>query len=356
MKAPLSVRTLPESEFPSWNDLIAGSAEGSVYAAPEYLEALCGAAGGSFRVFVAERGGEIQGGIALYERSSRPGTFVAPRLLLYYNGPVLRTFETHYPSQQTARRNEILEALREELAGRGYGRIAFRCRSPLTDVRVFLARGWTSRPQYSYVVPLEDLAALRGRMEQNLRRLVDRCGAQGLTITEDDDFESFFRMHSQVHDRKGAALYLPKAAFQRYFERIRAQRLGRLFHARLPSGESISTQLVLLGPHPVSHTVSAAADAAHLKLGATAFLRWGVFERLAALGSTANDLTDAALNPVTHFKAQLGGDLVACHLLEAPDSPPFRRQRRLEEFRRFLRRRAAGLARRFRRAPASEPA
>jgi len=31
---------------------------------------------------------------------------------------------------------------------------------------------------------------------------------------------------------------------------------------------------------------------------------------LAALGYDGIDLTDAALNPVTHFKSQLGGELV----------------------------------------------
>ena len=66
----------------------------------------------------------------------------------------------------------------------------------------------------------------------------------------------------------------------------------------------------------VSHTVSAAADADHLRMGATAFLRWKVLESLSALGYKANDLTDAALNPVTHFKSQLGGNLETCLVFE----------------------------------------
>ena len=36
-------------------------------------------------------------------------------------------------------------------------------------------------------------------------------------------------------------------------------------------GRSISAQLVLAGPHPVAHNLSAAADARFLTLGATAF-------------------------------------------------------------------------------------
>jgi hypothetical protein len=56
-------------------------------------------------------------------------------------------------------------------------------------------------------------------------------------------------------------------------------------------------------------------------MGATAFLRWKVFEVLSGLGYAANDLTDAALNSVAHFKSQLGGTLEMCLILEKPPRP-----------------------------------
>ncbi len=307
--------------------------------------------GGSYRILAVEKGDEILGGVAVYERTSRLGTYVSPRLLLYYNGILLRPFETRYPSQRTSRQNEILEALASGLAARGYGHIALRCRSSITDVRVLLARGWTASLQYSYAVPLSDLDLLWARVEQNLRRLVERAGREGLSVTEDDDFDSFFRLHSQIHERKGVRLYLPRAAFERFFGRLRSRGLARLFHARLPQGPSVSTQLVLVGANTMSDTVCAAADGQYLNLGATAFLRWNVFKRLSEQGVTANDLTDAPLNPVTHFKAQLGGDLHLCLLLESPESARFRWARRSREMTKFLRKKLAASADRLRRRP-----
>ncbi len=344
MKAGLAARLLEEADYPAWNDLVARSPQGGAYNTPEYLDALCEAAGGRFRILGVEKGDELLGGIALYERSSRLGMYVSPRLLLYYNGIILRPFETRYPSLRTSRQNEILEALVRALADRGYGQVGLRCRGSLTDVRVFLARGWTARLQYSYVVPLADMDQLWGRMEQNLRRLVERAAREGVSVTEDDDFDSFFRLHSQIHERKGVRLYLPQAAFERFIARLRSRGVARLFHARLPQGISVSTQLVLLGPNAVSDTVCAAADAQYLNLGATAFLRWNVFKRLSENGATANDLTDAALNPVTHFKAQLGGDLHLCLLLESPESAGFRWARRSREMTHLLRKKVGTLA------------
>jgi GNAT acetyltransferase-like protein len=310
--APADARLLPQADHERWDRFVARSRTGSAYSTAGYLDALCEATGGRYRVLAVERGTEILGGIALYEEPSRLGLRVSPRRLLYYNGVVLRDHDTKYPSERTARDVETLSALEEALAALGLAGLRFKSRSPFTDARVFLTRGWTAELIYTYVVSFADLPSAWGRVEQNLRRLVERCSKQGVAMTIDDDFDSFYRLHEQTHERKGAPLYLPRAAFQRYFERLRSRDLCGLFHARLPDGRSIAAQLVLLGAHPVTHTVCAAADADHLKLGASAFLRWKVFEELSRRGYAANDLTDASLNPVTHFKSQLGGTLETC--------------------------------------------
>lgn len=324
MKEPVRVRQLTEADYEAWNDLVAASPEGSPYSTPEYLAVLSEATGGRFRILAAERADQLLGGVALYEERTRLGLAVSPRLLLYYNGFVLRHYETKYPSVRSARQVEALTALRDALHRSGYSSLKLNCRHPLTDARVLLAGGWSVRPSYTYVVAIDDAARLRGRMEQNLRRLIERCGQQGIVAGEDLDFESFFGMHLQTHERKGADLYLPRTAFERYFRRLHAAGLARLYHARLPEGRAIATQLVLAGRHPVAHTISAGAEAQYLNLGATAFLRNHVFEDLSGRGYVALDLTDATLSPVSHFKSQLGGDLQTCLTLEARPTTPVR--------------------------------
>ncbi len=324
MRPEVTSRTLGESDYDAWNELVAKAPEGSIYSTPEYLAALCEATGGRFRIVAAQKGDELVGGVALYEEPGRWGTIVSPRLLLYYNGPVLRAYETKYPSQRTARHLETLKVLADALGAEPYARLRLKPRAALADLRVFQDRGWRVWPAYTYVVSLEDLKGQRERVDQNLRRLIDRCTRQGICFTDDDDFESFFAMHLQLHERKGAPLYLPKAAFERWFRRLKAAGLARLFQARLPEGRSIAAQITLLGSHPVAHTVSAGADCEFLNLGASAFLRWRSFDALAALGYRGNDLTDAALNPVTHFKSQLGGELQAALVAQRPDAPKLR--------------------------------
>lgn len=313
------IREIGEADYPQWDKLLAASPEGSIYSDPRYLDALSSATGARFRVLGLYRAGELDGGVALFEQPSAGGAIVMPRLLLYYQGPVLRRYATKYPSEQTSRHAAAVGTLADHLSTRGYGAVVLKSPSSFTDVRAFLERGWSAWPSYTYVVPLDDLRQQWERVERNLRRQIKRCEeTDRLVFTADDDFESFFRLHASTLARKRAAAYLPKARFARYFDKLRHQGLARIFHARLPDGMPIATQLVLLGPYTTSHTVCAGGDLQHGRSGAQAFLRWKAFEHLSQLGYGANDLTDAALNPVTHFKSQLGGDLKPSFVIESP--------------------------------------
>ncbi len=323
MGAKVATRYLTEKDYACWNALVAASSHGSIYSTPEYLDVLCSESNATFRILVAERAGEMVGGIALFERTSRWGPYVSGRLLLYYNGFVLKPHASKYPSEQTARDIETISALAEELSQEKYGRFEIKNRGALTDVRAVLEQGWKVWPSYSYVVKIDDLETAWSRVEQNLRRLVGRCESEGICFTDDDDFDSFYRLHEQTHHRKGSTLYLPQKSFERYFKRLRGQGLCAVYHARTGAGQAIASQLVLLGNHPISHTVSAGADAAFLKTGANAFLRWRAFQHLSKLGYLGNDLTDAQLNPVTHFKSQFGGNLEMNLILSRPDRGAF---------------------------------
>jgi hypothetical protein len=344
VSAPLTVQTLPESAYAEWAGLVAASPDGSIYATAQYLDTLCVAAGGRFRILGVRRGDQLVGGLPLYEQVSRKGVFVGPRLLLYYLGPVLKRPESKYPSQRSANSLAAMGALVDAMPSLGFAKITLKGRHTVSDVRPFLAKGWNSWPSYSYVVPLHDLPGQWNRVEQNLRRLVDRCAEQQMMHTEDDDFETFLRLHKLTMSHHDAALYLPDAAFRRWFEMLHGSGLCRLFHARLPTGDSIAAQIVLLGDHLVSHTVSAAIDPAHRRLGAAAFLRWRTFEWLARHGKTANDLTDAALNSVTHFKSQLGGELVTNLVVETRGTAEWRARSAIEGAYYAVRRRASAIA------------
>jgi hypothetical protein len=206
------------------------------------------------------------------------------------------------------------------------------------------------------VVELGDLTAQWGRVEQNLRRLVERGRQQGLVLSQDDDFAGFYALHAATLGRRDVASYLPREPFGRWFERLHAEKIARLYHARMPDGRIAATQLVLAGAHRVTHTISAASDPELQSSGANPFLRWSAFEALAKEGYTGNDLTDASLKPVTHFKAQLGGNLSLALVAESPVSRQWRISRAAEQLYRGARGAARGLRDRLRGRQPDQPA
>ncbi len=324
MRTGYRCEVLPESRYDEWLKFVAASPEGSIYAAPHYLAALSRADGGRFVLLGVHFGEELVGGVALYEKDSRFGSYVSPRPLLYYNGVLLRRYDIRYPSERTARHIKTLEVLEPTLVKRNYALLTLASRSSMTDVRPFTAAGWHVQPRYSYVVDIGDLASLWTRTEQNLRRLVKRCEREGITFHQDGDFDAFFRLHTSIMDRREHGYYLSEAAFRRFFQELHAASLCQLYEARTATGQVIASQLVLLGPNPVCHIAAAATDQEFQSSGVSAFLRWKSFEALSALGHTAVDLTDAALNPVTHFKSQLGGELKLSLALHAPQRLAYR--------------------------------
>ncbi len=315
---------LPEARYDEWTRFVQSAPRGCIYQTPAYLRALCGATSGRFRILAVEKGEEIVGGIALYEETTGGGVHVSPRLLLYYNGPVLTALASRYPYRETSEHLKILDAMERWLRGAGYGRLSLKCAPGMTEIRTFTSRGWTVTPTWSYVVPIVDLVETWGRIEQNLTRLVKRAKKEGVTVTEDEDFDSFYRLHLNTMDRKDRATYLSRERFETWFRTLHRQGLATLFHARLADGTAVATALVLLGEHAVAQTVSAAADAEHQGLGTNPLLRWASFERLHERGYRGVDLTDASLNPVTSFKGQLGGDLVMSLEVDAPRTLRFR--------------------------------
>ena len=139
-----------------------------------------------------------------------------------------------------------------------------------------------------------------------------------MTVREEEDDGAFLRLHHEVIARKGMEPYLPDEAFGGYLAGLRAARLGKLFLVRDREGMPGAGQAVLLGPRGEAHTALAAGNLDLERRGAAALLRLRTFDALAAQGVTSIDLTDAALNAVTRFKSQLGGELQLHLLLASP--------------------------------------
>lgn len=327
---------LTPEEYDAWDAFVYSTRNGSIFSTAEYLDEFCSAAGGTFRIAAVKQDGKLIGGIAFYRQESRWGPVSGPRLLFPYNGLVYAESDSTYPSRKESLELKVQSALAECIEHERFASIMVKCRSPIQDIRVFMERGWEIRPTYTFVVDFSNLEAQWGRVDRNLKRLIKRCDAGEFAFTDDRDFESFYRLHLAVHDRKGAPVYLPAGKFRTWFLALADKGLARLFQARTSEGEAVAAQIVLTGNHKLSHTISAGSDERFSKFGVNAFLRWKAFEKLHELGYEQNDLTDASLNSVSRFKSQLGGELKMSFALNPPPTRLYRAGSAVENFARRI--------------------
>ncbi len=336
------VRILRDKDFDAWDAFVYSTVNGSIFSTAEYLDVLCRSTGDSYKVAAIDRDGAFIGGVALYAHKGRWGQVSGPRFLLPYTGLVYTVGDSKYPSRSESLELKLHTALAEFIEQQDLASVMIKCRAPVKDIRVFMERGWRTVPTYTYVIDFTDLDAQWSRIDRNLRRLIKRCDAGDFVLTEDDDFDAFFALHLQVHERKGAPLYLPADSFRQYFMALHEKGLARLFHARTADGQAVASQIVLAGRHSLTHTVAAGSDDKYIKTGVNALLRWKTFETLSRDGFCFNDLTDASLNSVSRFKSQLGGELQMSFAVGPPPALLYRVGSRVEKVAREFKGRIAG--------------
>jgi hypothetical protein len=92
----------------------------------------------------------------------------------------------------------------------------------------------------------------------------------------------------------------------------------------------------------------AGSDPQFLQSGASAFLRWKVFEDLSGRGYQFNDLTDAMNDRVAKFKSQFGGRLEPSFVVYKEISSRLRRENKLKN---IVQPRLNAIRNKFRKAP-----
>ena len=329
MTGELTIKYLEESEYELWDRFVDDSRHGSIYSQSYFLEAICKAFGTRFRILAVFKNEELVGGIGLHLEPGRYGDMIQLRPLLYYNGPVIKDFESKYPSVTESRQVEVIEVLLGELNGGRYASAELSNTFAFHDLRPFFRHGWQLFPRYTYIVPINDPARHWEQVEQNLRRLISRCERQGFHLEPSDDAGDFYSMHEKTYLRKGVQPYIGRDQFIKLHQALKARGACQIYFAVTPDGRRAAGEVVLMSKHPLTHTWMAGSEPDLLRTGASAFLRWKVFEDLHRRGYAFNDLTDAMNEHVAKFKSQLGGRLENSFVVHKVISPRLKLQKRI---------------------------
>jgi hypothetical protein len=285
----------PAPPAPRYDDLVARSPQGSIFATSWWLDAV---APGSWRRHELEKGEELVAAWPTVVRRSRWGDVHGGAPLTPFLGPLLPPGEG---ARRRSREIEAIDSLLERIGAFAY--LEARCH-PAFDYWTPLAwRGFTQTSRYTWrLLDLEDLEAAFKGFRENVRGHVRAAEKRGLSV-EEAPLDQFVALH-----RRRAASHEDWSTTDRQtIERIDAacERRGArtILLARDPEGQARAGAYVVHDERFAYYLMSATDGEVR---GSAALVVWEAVKRAAERG-LGFDFEGSMLPHVEPFVRGFGG-------------------------------------------------
>ncbi|MEM2779993.1 MAG: GNAT family N-acetyltransferase [Candidatus Bathyarchaeia archaeon] len=173
------------------------------------------------------------------------------------------------------------------------------------------------KPHYTYIVNLESLDILWGKLEKRARNAVRKASKSGLKLTMAQslsDLKDYYLLHIQTYERTGAKPH-PSEYFETIWKMLFPQNMAQIFFAEY-NGKRIAAVFILMYKGAAIYNSGASATE-YLKYEPNAFLQWEVIKFLVQNKFKVYDLggadplsKDPKMQSLNMFKRQWGGVLV----------------------------------------------
>ena len=315
MPKDFDVEEVPPDGLARFDDFLAASPQGTLFAGAAWLSLLAGQLPGRVVALAFAAGGETRALVPVWERREPllgPTVEIPP--LTPYWGPCLPPAGDLRAERVKARDHDVLAAVAAEIKRRWrYARLA--CHPTLADVRPLSWAGFRGDARYTSILPPmpeeEFLASLSSSLRNKLKQ------GEGLTVEESADAEPFVAMYAETFGRRRMA---PPVApsFLRALASEFCGSAGAIFYLKNENGERVAGRLVLWGRRAAYDLLAASHEEGRGPLGA--YLLWrevrAVWDRDLPL-----DMVGVNVEAIARFKESFGGLLTPYYQLAAYRSP-----------------------------------
>lgn len=305
--------------MPGYDELVASSPQGSVFASSWWLDAV---APGRWRTNAVAVSGSLVAAWPTVVRPTRFGPVHEGAPLSPFLGPLFGPSESSSRARRHAAEIEYLERLLVELGD--FAHLDARC-NPAFDYWAPLAwHGFTQTTHYTWrLADPSDLERVWAGLRENIRREVRKARKRGVQVGEGSlaDLAAVQRQTAERQDRARAA-GLSRDALRRIEEA--AEPLGRrsILVARDPEARAHAAGYFVWDSGHTYYLVGG-SDAEMRTSGASSLLLWTAIEHAAARG-TAFDFEGSMLPHVERFFRAFGGEPVPYSIVRSSRSRALR--------------------------------
>lgn len=291
-----------------WEALRAVSPQRCAFAALPYARAAADATGLPCEVVFVEDAGRDEAGALIFRRKRGP----------YHEG-VVPPFTAFTPLLFRASPGEAAIHARssafEAILGALEARLdVARLHLPptLPDVRPAQWRGWSAAPLYTYRLALAEEPALTARWSGGARRTFRKARGRYRVLADAPEASSVVELLAERYAERGRALPLPPDNLVPFIERMREEKLVRIFTATPTGGASPEAAVAILHDGHTAHYWVAGSRPGP----AMTVLLGEMLPRLHADGLTTFDFVGANTPSIAEFKRRFSPTLTPYFRLE----------------------------------------
>ncbi len=315
MPKDFDVEEVPPDGLARFDDFLAASPQGTLFAGEAWLSLLAGQLPGRVFALAFAAGGETRALVPVWERREAllgPTAEIPP--LTPYWGPCLPPAGDLRAERVKARDHDVLAAVAAEIKRRWpYARLA--CHPTVADVRPLSWAGFRGDARYTSLLPPapedEFLASLSSSLRNKLRQ------GEGLSVGESADAEPFVAMYAATFGRRGMRPPVGES-FLRALAAEFCGSSGAVFYLEGTCGEPVAGRLAVWDGRAAYDLLAASFEEGRGPLGA--YLLWrevrAVWDRGLPL-----DMVGVNVEAIARFKESFGGRLAAYYQLATYRSP-----------------------------------
>lgn len=291
---------IPPEDYSRWDDVVRASLEGTVFHLSGWVTTVGDLTQRKTAILGVFRQDDLLGGCALYVRPSRvlsSATTDAP--LTPFGGVCILPSESVKGKKQLLYRHSIIEGLRDHLAAR-FDAVNLTNSPGLVDIRPFTWDGWKSNVLFTNYLMLSD--AVADTTSRTVRNALKRAAKNGITVEKRFDGALYADLFQKTFERQNLPPPVPKEFLGRMIDLIEARRIGEMWHAKTPSGETAASMIVLWDSRH-AHAWSAVSDPELRETEAHAHLFREVCRDLQSRGFTGFNLQTGNTPQLSAFYA-----------------------------------------------------
>jgi len=315
MNGKMEVRRLDNGELSAWDELVAGSVQGTVFHTSDWLCKTASSLNQMPILLGCYEDEELIGGCSFLQSNQYNWLKIASSIAMLtpYGGVVIASIESTKRRETELQNNKVIAAIREYITQQRFDYVNLINSPGLQDIRPFTQNGWDSKVYYTYILPIN--GNLFDRISKNARRSIRKARKLGIYVMQHFDTELYWELTTDTFRKHKSPPPFSKEHLVNMLNMIKDKGLGEMWVAKTSSEEIAAAEIILKYTKNV-YRWSAASSEEHLNSGAVSLLLWEIFNGIRDHNYTSINLMAGNTAHLSTFIASYNPNLIPYYGVE----------------------------------------